>query len=118
MKYLAQFCIIALFSFIGEVLHALIPCPIPAAIYGLVLLTVALLLKLIRPEQIRETSDFLVQLLPLLFVAPLVGIVNSVPLIMENIVPIAIAVIVGTTVTFCVSGGLVQVLIRKRRSRT
>ena len=118
MKYLAQFCIIALFSFIGEVLHALIPFPIPAAIYGLVLLTAALLLKLIRPDQIKETSDFLVQLLPLLFVAPLVGIVKSVPLILENIVPIAISVIAGTAITFSVSGGLVQLLLQRRRNRT
>ena len=117
MKYLGQFCIIALFSFIGEVLHALIPFPIPAAIYGLVLLTAALLLKWIRPDQIRETSDFLVQLLPLLFVAPLVGIVNSAPLILKNLVPILIVVVAGTTITFAVSGGLVQLLLRKRREQ-
>lgn len=114
LKYLGQFCIIALFSFIGEVLHALIPFPVPAAIYGLVLLTVALLLKWIRPDQIRETSDFLVQLLPLLFVAPLVGIVNSAPLILENLVPIIIAVVAGTAVTFAVSGGIVQLLLHRK----
>ncbi len=117
LKYLGQFCIIALFSFIGEVLHALIPFPVPAAIYGLILLTAALLLKWIRPDQIRETSDFLVQLLPLLFVAPLVGIVNSAPLILKNLVPILIVVVAGTTVTFAVSGGLVQLLLRKRREQ-
>ena len=95
-------------------MHALIPFPIPAAIYGLVLLTVALLLKWIRPDQIRETSDFLVQLLPLLFVVPLVGIVNSAALILENLVPIIIAVVAGTAVTFAVSGGIVQLLLHRK----
>ena len=114
MKYLAQFCIIILFSFLGEVLHALIPLPIPAAIYGLVLLAAALLLRLIRPEQIRETGGFLVTLLPLLFIAPLVGIVENASLIAENLLPILAVIAVGTTVTFAVSGWVTQLALRRK----
>jgi holin-like protein len=49
MKYLFQFCIIGLFTFLGELLHALIPFPIPAAIWGLILLFLALLTGILRP---------------------------------------------------------------------
>ena len=49
MKYIGQFCIIALFSLLGELLHMLIPFPIPAAIYGLALLFLALLCGLVKP---------------------------------------------------------------------
>ena len=38
MKYIRQFIIIILISFIGEVLNYLLPLPIPASIYGLVLM--------------------------------------------------------------------------------
>ena len=38
MKYLTQFFWILLFCALGEFLQAVIPFPIPAAIYGLVLL--------------------------------------------------------------------------------
>ena len=111
MKILFQFCIIALFSFLGELLHTLIPFPIPAAIYGLVLLFLALLSGILKPDQIRETSDFLVSLLPLLFVAPLVGIVGSLPLIVDNLVPILVVLVVGTVVTFAVSGSVTQFVL-------
>lgn len=118
MKILFQFCIIALFSFLGELLHTLIPFPIPAVIYGLVLLFLALLFGILKPDQIRETSDFLVSLLPLLFVAPLVGIVGSLPLIVDNLVPILVVLVVGTVVTFAVSGSVAQfVLAGKRRKQ-
>lgn len=118
MKILFQFCIIALFSFLGELLHTLIPFPIPAAIYGLVLLFLALFSGLLKTDQVRETSDFLVSLLPLLFVAPLVGIVGSLRLIVDNLVPILTVLVVGTVVTFAVSGSVTQfVLAGKRRKQ-
>lgn len=42
MKHLRQFLIILFFSFLGEGLKALLPLPVPASIYGLVLLFAAL----------------------------------------------------------------------------
>ena len=36
MKFLRQFMIILLLSFLGEVLKMFIPLPIPASVYGLV----------------------------------------------------------------------------------
>ncbi|RAZ95809.1 CidA/LrgA family protein, partial [Klebsiella oxytoca] len=42
MKYLKQFLIILVISFIGEVLKALLPLPVPASIYGMVILFVCL----------------------------------------------------------------------------
>ena len=41
MKYFKQFLIILSVSFLGEVLHALLPLPVPASIYGLVLMLAA-----------------------------------------------------------------------------
>ena len=56
MKYLVQAGIIFLFTFLGEALSALIPFPIPAAIWGLLLLFLALCLRVIRVDQIREVQ--------------------------------------------------------------
>lgn len=114
MQYLSQFCIIILFSFLGEVLHAVIPLPIPAAIYGLVLLAAALLTGIVKAEQIRGTGKFLVLLLPLLFVAPLVGIVDNLSLIAENLIPILTVIAVGTAITFLASGWITQVILRRK----
>ena len=54
-----QFTIIIMFSFIGEVLRALVPFPIPAGIYGILLLFLALERKILKIEDIEEVSSFL-----------------------------------------------------------
>lgn len=58
MKYVRQFLIILVISFIGELLRYYIPLKIPASIYGLVLLFAALELRIIKLVSIRETSRF------------------------------------------------------------
>ena len=42
MKYLKQFGIILALSFIGEFLNDLLPLPIPASIYGIILMFLCL----------------------------------------------------------------------------
>ena len=41
MKYISQLLFILVFSLLGELLQAVIPLPVPAAIYGIVLLLIA-----------------------------------------------------------------------------
>ena len=57
MKYLHQLLLIFLFSFLGELLHSLISWPIPASIYGMVLLFIALSLRIVKLEHIKTTGD-------------------------------------------------------------
>ena len=115
MKYLKQFSLVLAFTLLGEGLHALLPLPIPAAVYGLILLFLALLYKLVKPEQIRETSSFLVGLLPLFFVGPLVGLADSFDLIKGDLVPILVIIALGLLITFGVSGAAVQGLLKRRQ---
>ncbi len=112
MKYIKQVLIILAFSLLGEALQALIPLPIPAAIYGLVLLFVALCTGLLKPEHIADTADFMIGIMPLLFVAPAVKIMAYWGIIKENWIPICSIVVVSTFVVFAVSG-LVTKWLRK-----
>ena len=50
MKFIKQFSIILLITFLGELLHILIPLPIPASVYGLVLMLIALRSGLVKVE--------------------------------------------------------------------
>ena len=52
MRYLSQFLIMLGFTLAGEVLHRLVPLPIPASVYGLVLLFLALCLGRVKPERV------------------------------------------------------------------
>ena len=57
MKYIHQFLIIMLISFIGELLSLLLPFPIPASVYGLIILLVCLFKGLIRLKDIEDVAD-------------------------------------------------------------
>ena len=76
MKYIGQFLYILLFTVLGEFLQAVIPLPIPAAIYGLVLLLIALMCGILKEEKVAETADFLISIMPILFVPPLAKILQ------------------------------------------
>ena len=112
MKYVKQILIILAFTLLGELLQAVIPLPIPAAIYGLVLMLIALCTGLLKPDHIADTANFLVGIMPLLFVAPAVKIMAYWGVIKENWLPIIAITVLSTVVVFIVSG-LVTKWLRK-----
>lgn len=101
------------FTLAGEALQRLLPLPIPASVYGLALLFLALCTGLVKLQQVKTTGNFLSSLLPLLFVSPTVGIVEDWALIQPQLLPIALLLAASTVVTFGISGGITQKLIRK-----
>lgn len=101
----------------GEALQRLLPLPIPASVYGLVLLFTALCFGLVKLDQVKTTGNFLSSLLPILFVSPTVGIVENWELIRPQLLPIALLLAASTVVTFGISGKLTQILIRKGGDR-
>lgn len=113
MKYLTQFLIIMGFTLLGEALQRLIPLPIPASVYGLVLLFLALCLGLVKVSQVKQTGAFLTSILPILFVSPAVGIVEDWGLIADRLIPILLLLVGSTILSFGVSGRLAQAILRK-----
>lgn len=113
MKYLSQFLIILGFTLLGEALQRLLPLPIPASVWGLGLLFLALCLKLIRLEQVKEAGNFLTSLLPILFVGPTVSIAEHWELVRGNLLPIALLVVSTTVLTFAISGKVAQALSKR-----
>ena len=114
MKYLHQILTILAFSFLGELLHALVPFPIPASIYGMVLLFLALALRLVRLEQVKDAGGFLVSILPLLFVAPIVSLMDCWDLVRPQLGPLLVILVVSTLVCFAVSGWVTQGVMARR----
>lgn len=115
MKYLPQIGIICLFSFLGELCHYWIPAPIPASIYGMVLLFLALALKILPVERVRHAGSFLTSILPVLFVAPVVNLLDCWDTVRSAIAPIAIIIFLSTIVVFAVSGWVTQLLLRRKK---
>ena len=120
MNYLKQFLIILTVCLIGEILHAVIPLPIPASIYGLVLMLICLIAKIIPEEKVSAVSDFLIGIMPVMFIPSAVGLMGY----WEAIKPILLAVVVITVamnvLVFAVSGCVTQAVIRmdnKKKAR-
>lgn len=113
MKYLSQFCIILGFTLAGEALQRLLPLPVPASVWGLVLLFLALCSGLVKVDQVKEASGFLISVMPLLFVAPAVGIVENWDLISGQLLPIFLLLAATTFLTFGISGVITQLLVKK-----
>ena len=101
------------FTLAGEALQRLIPLPIPASVYGLVLLFAALCLKWVKVEQIRDVGGFFTSILPVLFVSPAVGIVEQWDVIRPQLLAIALLIVASTVLTFGISGSITQCLSRK-----
>lgn len=115
MKFLIQFMIIIAFSFLGELLHYILPLPIPASIYGIVLLFVALELKWVKVKDIRETSSFLIAVMPVMFIPAAVGLIDSWKSIGNSWLEYIIVTLLTTFVVMGVSGWITQFVIQRNK---
>ena len=115
MKLLYQFGIILGMSFFGEVLYALIPLPIPASIYGLVLMLVCLGTKVIKLSQVKIAADFLIDIMPPMFIPAAGGIVVVWADLQEILVPVLVITVVSTIVVMVCTGKVSQAVIRAKK---
>ena len=117
MKYIPQFLYILSFSFIGEVLQKAIPLPIPAAIYGLVLLLIALATGLLKLRQVEDAANWLISVMPILYVPICVKILEYWGVISQNAAAIITITVVSTFLVFAVSGLVTQWLTKRRAAK-
>ena len=113
MKYLTQFLRILAFTLAGELLQRLVPLPIPASVYGLVLLFGALNTGLVKLEQVKDAGGFLISILPILFVSPAVGILDNWEAILGALIPILALTLLSTVLTFGIAGRATQAMMGK-----
>lgn len=117
MKWVRQFLVILIFTFIGECLRAIIPLPIPAGIYGMVLLFVGLCLGLVKLEQIAGAADFLLEIMPLCFLPAGVGLIEKWTQLKALWLPILLTVIVITILVIVVTGHVTQFIIKYKKEK-
>ena len=117
MKYMFQFMIIAVISCVGELLNYLLPLPVPASVYGVIILFICLLSGIIKLEQINEAAGFLLNIMPLLFVPAAVNLITVYSDIKGSIIQIIIITLISTVVVMSVTGVVSQVIIKKRKAR-
>ncbi|MHC1721944.1 MAG: CidA/LrgA family protein [Aminipila sp.] len=117
MKYLKQFGLILLITFLGEILKAIIPLAIPASIYGLVLMLIALQTKVIILEHIQDVGVFLIEIMPIMFIPAAVGLMDSWEVLKPICFPIIIITVITTIVVMVVTGRTTQFVINLGRRK-
>lgn len=116
MKYVKQFLIILFISFMGELLKYLLPLPIPASIYGLAILFLALQFKVLKLEAIQETAKFLVDIMPLMFIPAGVGLLESWGDLEKILIPVTVIMVISTVLVMAVAGRVTQFFMKKKRT--
>lgn len=119
MKFLHQLSIIFAITFLAETIKYFLPFPIPSSIYGMVLLLAALQLKWVSLDKIKETGNFFIEIMPLLFIPAAVGLIASYKDLKGIFIPVILTIIITTFVVSAVTGMVAQWMIRlERRKKT
>lgn len=108
MKYLKQLLLILGISFAGEVLKYFLPLPIPASIYGMVILFVLLQSGRLPLSAVRETGNLLIAVMPVMFIPAGVGLMASWDILRPLLVPVAVITVAVLIVVMAVSGLVAQ----------
>lgn len=117
VKYIKQICIILAICFIAELMEYFIPLPIAASIYGLVLMLIALVTKIVPLKEVEGVADFLTENMAIMFIPPTVGIMASVEEMKKMLVPLVVISIISTLLIMAVTGLVSQAIIRRDRKK-
>ena len=117
MKYIKQFLIIIIISFLGEILNSLIPLPIPASIYGIVIMFLSLELKIIPLDSVKDVGKFLIEIMPIMFVPSAVGLLTSWGILKNSWIEYLVITVITTFIVMVVSGLITQILISVRNRK-
>ncbi len=104
MKYLKQFAVILGVTCIGELMKYFLPLPVPASIYGLILMLLFLMTGVIKLEQVKDAGEFLVEIMPLMFIPAGVGLMTSWNKLQNLLIPVLVISISTTFIVMIVAG--------------
>ena len=113
MKFIKQFLVILFLSFLGELLNLVIPLPIPATVWGMVLMFLALMSGLVRLDQVEDTADFFLGIMPMLFIPYGVSLLDNYHLLAEHAAAILLITIVSFFICYGVTGKTADLIIAR-----
>lgn len=113
MKYVKQFFIILIMAVLGGILNWLIPLPIPATVWGMLLMFIALMCGLVKLNQVEDTADFFMGIMPMLFVPLAVGLMDTWQILADHAMPIIIIVVASFFICYAVTGKTADIIISR-----
>jgi len=117
VKLLRQFLVIMAVSFVGEILHAVLPLPIPASIYGLVLMLALLMTGALKLDTVEDAGKFMIEIMPVMFIPAGVGLMSSFSVLRPVLVPVCVITLVTVVTVMVVTGRCSQWIIRREKRK-
>ena len=117
MKYLKQFLMILAISFLGELMHQVLPLPVPASIYGMVILFVGLITGMIQLDWVKDAGKFLIEIMPVMFIPAAVGIIDKIEELKAIMIPMLIITFVTTFIVMTITGKTAEWIIKRQKKR-
>ncbi len=111
MKYVRECVIIFGITLAGELLNLLLPLPVPAGVYGLFLLLTFLCSGILKLKDIEATGNFLLDIMPILFIPASVGLIESFDAIKVILVPIVVISVLSTVAVMVVTGKVTEAML-------
>ena len=115
MQYIFQLLVILGASFLGEICNLLLPLPIPASVYGLVLLFTALMMGIVKLENVEKAATFLIATMSIYFIAPGVSLMTIIADYVDSLVGIVVICCVSTVLVMVVTGKVSQLIMEKSK---
>ncbi|MCT1798193.1 CidA/LrgA family protein [Aerococcus viridans] len=117
MKYLKQAFIIIVITLIAEVLSHTLPLPLPASIYGMLILFVCLITGVIKMEQVENVGEWLIAVMPAMFVVPGAGFITSWASLQPHLLSWSVIISVTTVLVMAVAGLVAQSLQKRQDAK-
>lgn len=111
MKYVRECAVIFGITLVGELLNLVLPLPIPTGVYGLFLLLFLLCSGILKLEDVEGTGNFLLDIMPVMFIPASVGLIESYEALRGILVPLVIICIVSTAVVMVVTGKVTELML-------
>ena len=108
MKLIRECAVIFGITLAGEGLNHILPLPVPSGVYGLFLLLFLLCSGRLKLEDVETTGNFLLDIMPLLFVPAAVGLMDGFGLMQPILVPLIVIVAVSTIIVMVVTGKVAE----------
>ena len=117
MGALMEFAIILGVTLAAEMLHAILPLPVPASIYGMVLMLVLLMTGLIKLDKVKRAGSFLLEIMPVMFIPAAVGLLEIITDMKGALLPIAGVIVLTTIIVMGVTGRTAQWIIEREAGK-
>ena len=117
MKYVKEIMWIIAFTFLGELLNTLLPLPVPAGVYGMILLLIALVTGIVKLPEVEGAGNFLLDTMTMMFIPAAVGIMSAIDILLPVLLPYLVIIVVSTVLVMVVTGLTATAILRRSESK-